>query len=76
MAAGQAAHLGREVATALLALAAIRCGQAGQVRSALPRRWCGGSPKTVEVHLARSYQKVGARSRTGLARLIHSGALP
>jgi DNA-binding NarL/FixJ family response regulator len=33
------------------------------------------SPKTIEVHLGHIYQKLGVRSRTGLARLISSGAV-
>ncbi len=33
------------------------------------------SHKTIEVHLGHIYDKLGVRSRTGLARLIHSGAV-
>jgi len=33
------------------------------------------SHKTIEVHLGHIYDKLGVHSRTGLARLIHSGAV-
>jgi DNA-binding NarL/FixJ family response regulator len=33
------------------------------------------SHKTIEVHLGHIYDKLGVRSRTGLARLVHSGAV-
>jgi DNA-binding NarL/FixJ family response regulator len=33
------------------------------------------SHKTVEVHLGHIYDKLGVRSRTSLARLVHSGAV-
>jgi DNA-binding CsgD family transcriptional regulator len=34
------------------------------------------SPKTIEVHLGHIYNKLGVHSRTSLARLITSGAVP
>jgi DNA-binding CsgD family transcriptional regulator len=33
------------------------------------------SPRTIEVHLGHIYRKLGVRSRTGLARLVSSGAV-
>jgi DNA-binding NarL/FixJ family response regulator len=33
------------------------------------------SHKTIEVHLGHIYDKLGVRSRTGLARLVHTGAV-
>jgi DNA-binding NarL/FixJ family response regulator len=33
------------------------------------------SHKTIEVHLSHIYDKLGVRSRTSLARLVHSGAV-
>jgi DNA-binding NarL/FixJ family response regulator len=33
------------------------------------------SHKTIEVHLGHIYDKLGVRSRTSLARLVHSGAV-
>lgn len=34
------------------------------------------SPKTIEVHLGHIYDKLGVRSRTGMAKLINSGVTP
>jgi len=33
------------------------------------------SYKTIEVHLSHIYGKLGVRTRTGLAKLINSGAV-
>jgi len=33
------------------------------------------SHKTIEVHLSHIYGKLGVRTRTGLAKLINSGAV-
>jgi len=33
------------------------------------------SPKTIEVHLGHIYDKLGVRTRTSLARLVHTGEL-
>jgi DNA-binding CsgD family transcriptional regulator len=33
------------------------------------------SPKTIEVHLGHIYDKLGVRTRTSLARLVHTGKL-
>jgi DNA-binding CsgD family transcriptional regulator len=34
------------------------------------------SHKTIEVHLGHIYDKLGVHSRTGLARLVHTGGIP
>src|SRR5262249_40959830 len=34
------------------------------------------SHKTIEVHLGHIYDKLGVRTRTALARLVHAGEIP